>query len=235
LEISFVVPAYNSEKTISKCLESIRKLKIKKEIIVVDDGSTDKTNQIAKKYTNKVIRIKNSGPAKARNIGVDISKHDIVALIDSDVVLTNNWLKETIKNIKKYDFITSSRWMKKKFEKELKLDLNYFCPPSDFFIFKKESFKKVGGFSKLFPWAAGEDTDILIRYIKYGYKCKHIFPKYQHLGKDKKIRKRLIKFWISNLLLDIKHIDTKIYKQWILNKLCFKFLKNSNKNSKNRL
>ena len=225
LKISFIVPAYNTEKTLEKCLKSILKLRVKKELIVIDDESTDKTNEIAKKYADRTIRIKHSGPAVARNLGYRKANYDIVALIDSDVVLTDDWLKEVTKNIKKYDLITSSRWWGKIFEEEMKLDINHFCPPSDFYIIKKDVMKRIGGFSEMFPWPAGEDTDLLVRLLKHGYRCKCILPDYKHIGEDSsKNKKRLVKFWISNALLTLLHLDTKLGRQWLLNKLTLKSL-----------
>ena len=225
MKISFIVPAYNAEKTIEECLISILNLRIEKEILVIDDGSTDKTNKIAKKYADRVIKIENSGPAVARNLGWKNAKYNIVALIDSDVILTKDWLIEIEKNIKEFDLITSSRWLGKNFEGEMKLDIKYFCPPSDFYVIKKNVMKKIGGFSEIFPWPAGEDTDLLVRFLKNGYKCKCILPKYKHIGEDSsKNKKRLIKFWISNFILTIKHLDTKLGWQWLFDKLTLKSL-----------
>ena len=51
VEVSFIVPAYNAEKTIAKCIESILSQGVEKEIIVVDNTSTDKTREIAKKIS----------------------------------------------------------------------------------------------------------------------------------------------------------------------------------------
>ncbi|MEM1577966.1 MAG: glycosyltransferase family A protein [Candidatus Pacearchaeota archaeon] len=89
IKYSFIVPTFNSEKTIKNCLSSIKKQKLKNsEIIVVDDCSTDKTVKIAKKYAQKIIiKEKRSGPAKSRNLGWKIAEGDVCIFVDSDVYL----------------------------------------------------------------------------------------------------------------------------------------------------
>ena len=73
--VSFIIPAYNSEKTIEKTISSILNQDdsdVEFEIIVVDDGSTDNTGDIIRKYerTVRYIKTENNGVASARNTGV---------------------------------------------------------------------------------------------------------------------------------------------------------------------
>lgn len=74
--ISVIVPIFNAERTLEKCLESICKQSYKNlEILLIDDGSTDNSSEIIKKFISKDKRIKtfkqqNSGPAEARNLGL---------------------------------------------------------------------------------------------------------------------------------------------------------------------
>ncbi len=76
--ISVIVPVYNQEKYIRRCIESIDRQDYPNlEIIVVDDGSTDKTAKLARKAGAKVICQKNAGPAKARNVGAKNAKGKI--------------------------------------------------------------------------------------------------------------------------------------------------------------
>lgn len=98
--VSIIIPAYNCEKTISKCLNSLLNLNYPKyEIIIVDDGSTDSTTEILKSYQDKivVIRTENKGPSHARNIAVNRAKGDYVAFTDSDCIVDKNWLDELLK------------------------------------------------------------------------------------------------------------------------------------------
>ncbi len=85
--ISVIIPAYNSARTIKRAIESVMSQSIPpKEIIVVDDGSTDSTCNLVESLFPSVILIrqKNSGAAAARNTGVKQSKGDLIAFLDSD-------------------------------------------------------------------------------------------------------------------------------------------------------
>ena len=94
MEISIIIPAYNVEKYISKCIESCINYNFNYEIIIVNDGSSDATQFIAeryeKEYTNiRLISQENQGLSMARNNGLDISCGEYVWFIDSD-----DWLVE---------------------------------------------------------------------------------------------------------------------------------------------
>ena len=109
-DISLYIAAYNAEKTIEKSIKSILQQTLKpKEIIVINDCSTDKTLSLLKKFNQiKIINNKkNYGLAKSRNIALKYSKYDLLASIDSDVICKKNWL-ETLFNTmvkKKADLI----------------------------------------------------------------------------------------------------------------------------------
>ena len=108
--ISLYIAAYNAEKTIEKSIKSILQQTLKpKEIIIINDCSTDKTLNLLKKFNQiKIINNKkNYGLAKSRNIALKYSKYNFLASIDSDVVCKKNWL-ETLFNTmvkKKVDLI----------------------------------------------------------------------------------------------------------------------------------
>ena len=108
--ISLYIAAYNAEKTIEKSIKSILQQTLKpKEIIIINDCSTDKTLNLLKKFSQiKIINNKkNYGLAKSRNIALKYSKYNFLASIDSDVVCKKNWL-ETLFNTmvkKKADLI----------------------------------------------------------------------------------------------------------------------------------
>lgn len=98
--ISLYIAAYNAEKTIEKSIKSILQQTLKpKEIIIINDCSTDKTLSLLKKFSQiKIINNKkNYGLAKSRNIALKYSKYNFLASIDSDVVCKKNWL-ETLFN-----------------------------------------------------------------------------------------------------------------------------------------
>jgi glycosyltransferase involved in cell wall biosynthesis len=97
MKVSFVIPMYNAEKTIATTLDAIMKSDYRDfEVIVVDDGSTDSSIEIVKKYNCRLVNSdKRSGAAAARNIGVQHSIGDIIFFIDSDIVIkpdTTNYI-----------------------------------------------------------------------------------------------------------------------------------------------
>jgi glycosyltransferase involved in cell wall biosynthesis len=98
--ISIIIPAYNCEETIVRCVDSILRLTWgNKEIIIIDDGSTDATPDILKGYGSdiRIIRTPNAGPSRARNIGVREATGEFIAFTDSDCIVAENWLDELFK------------------------------------------------------------------------------------------------------------------------------------------
>jgi glycosyltransferase involved in cell wall biosynthesis len=104
--VSVIIPVYNEEKDVVKCIESLAKQSHKNfEIIIVDDGSTDKTLSIAKdtarknKLILKTLRQNHQGPGKARNLGAKQAKGEILIFIDADMTFHRDYLKNLIKPI----------------------------------------------------------------------------------------------------------------------------------------
>ncbi len=95
MDISFYIPAYNAEKTIKKCIDSILGQTIKpKKILVINDCSTDSTKKILSSYGNKVEtinNIKNLGVSYNRNLATRYLKSRYIASIDADVELNEDW------------------------------------------------------------------------------------------------------------------------------------------------
>ena len=105
---SIIVPVYNTEKYLSKCIESIISQTFSDfELILVNDGSTDSSGNICDDYAKQDSRIKvlhseNKGVTHARKLGVNQAKGDFVLLIDSDDTFVNNFLEEIKKDIELY-------------------------------------------------------------------------------------------------------------------------------------
>ena len=100
-KVSIVVPVYNVEKYIDRCLESLVNQTLKDiEIIVVNDGSTDNSKEVIEKYQKeypemlKVYTIKNSGAAKARNIGLEKASGEYIGFVDSDDFVSKTMFEE---------------------------------------------------------------------------------------------------------------------------------------------
>ncbi len=91
--ISVVVCTYNGGRTIRDCLEGLKKIDYPNfEVIIVNDGSTDGCEVIAKSYGFRVISIPNGGLSNARNVGMRAAKGEIVAYIDDDAIPDPQWL-----------------------------------------------------------------------------------------------------------------------------------------------
>lgn len=106
--LSIIIPVYNVENYIRKCLDSLIQCidSDETEIICIDDGSTDRSGEICDDYQNKNINIKtihqkNKGVASARNTGICYAKGQYIAWVDSDDYVSPNWFKVIKKYIEK--------------------------------------------------------------------------------------------------------------------------------------
>lgn len=104
-KLSIIIPAFNCEKYIEECIESIYKEKFKGiEVIIVDDGSTDNTLEkiyvLKEKYKDLIIiKQKNGGPGKARNEGLKLATGEFITFVDSDDYIPKGTLKHVHKAI----------------------------------------------------------------------------------------------------------------------------------------
>lgn len=109
--VSVIIPAYNCEKYISKCIDSIlHQDESSIEIIIIDDGSQDATALILDRYAKqdnriRVVHIENAGPSKARNIAIDRAQGDWILFVDSDDWVDTNILSKLDLSITSPDII----------------------------------------------------------------------------------------------------------------------------------
>lgn len=129
--ISIIVPAYNVEKFIDEAISSILNQEfLPDEVIVVNDGSTDKTRDILRNYEHlaclKIVDTKNNGLGAARNIGLSKATSDYAYFFDSDDVLRSDFISsiKKILSLNKYDLVLFSGDV---FFENSKLK-NNFCP-----------------------------------------------------------------------------------------------------------
>jgi len=107
--VSVIVPVYNVERYLHKCVESIKnQIYQALEIILVDDGSTDNSGKICDEISKTddritVIHKENGGLSDARNAGMDISTGDYIGFVDSDDYIDKDFYEILVRNLEKYD------------------------------------------------------------------------------------------------------------------------------------
>lgn len=224
--ISVIIPSYNSEKTIQKTVLAIKNqqgLDIPPEIIVVDDGSKDKSLNLLNKIDGiRVITQNNSGPATARNKGAKIAKGDILVFTDSDTVPHYDWLKKLVEPFYSTTNIVATTGTYSIENKESKLaqliqsEIEYkHSNYKDFvafggsynFAIKKDLFEEIGGFNEEYRYASGEDVDICYKILNKGYKIRFVKDAVVGHFHPEKLYKYLITqlkhgFWRAKLYYD---------------------------------
>ncbi|MBQ4634197.1 MAG: glycosyltransferase [Bacilli bacterium] len=110
-KISVIIPALNEEKHIKEVIDVVKKCNLIHEIIVVDNNSTDKTNEIAKEAGAKTLFCKNIGKGHAMETGINNATGDIIVFIDGDICnYEDNFIAKIVKPIinKNIDFIKTA-------------------------------------------------------------------------------------------------------------------------------
>ena len=102
MDVSIIIPVYNTEKYLKQCLESLinQKTEFKYEIICVNDGSTDNSEKILEQFSEDIqhIYIKNSGPGAARNLAIQKAKGQYLLFVDSDDYIDKEMLEKMYNN-----------------------------------------------------------------------------------------------------------------------------------------
>lgn len=187
IEVSVIVPAYNAERTIAQCIESVLAQETREqfEVIVVDDGSTDGTAKVAARYEGvRVLRQPNSGAGVARNLGARDAKGDILCFIDADCVATPGWMDALVGAIRagadgvKGALLTNQRELVARFtqvEYEEKYDRMRRRDRIDFIDMGSAAYRRdvmlglgKGGFDTRYPGASVEDQELSFRLAKLG-------------------------------------------------------------------
>lgn len=107
--VSFIVPLYNVEMYLNECIDSILKVEGNTEIILIDDGSTDRSSDICDEYSRKykkvkVIHQKNCGPAIARNNGIKIANGKYICFVDSDDFIDSIEFTKILQELEEYSY-----------------------------------------------------------------------------------------------------------------------------------
>lgn len=183
---SVVVCTYNGSRTLTACLEAIQRLKYPSfEVIVVDDGSVDRTPLLAGQFDVRLIRIPNGGLSNARNVGWEVAKGELVAYLDDDAAPDEHWLLYLALAFQDSYFAgvggpniawPNSGWLADCVEHApgnpthvLLTDFEAEHLPGCNMAFRKDCLAAVGGFDKQFR-IAGDDVDLCWRLQERGWK-----------------------------------------------------------------
>ncbi len=184
--VSLYIPCYNAEKYIAECLEGILRQRYPiDEILVIDDGSTDRTFEIASKYLVRIIRHeKNKGLAAARNTAFKSARNEYVAALDSDCVPEPDWLEKLMDNFTDDNIagvggkaiekdrsnlvnIYKAKYSSQNHGESRKEVTNFLFGLDN--VFRRSVIFDVGLFDERFK-TNGEDVDVCLRLHKKGYK-----------------------------------------------------------------
>ncbi len=194
MKLSFVIPAYNEEKTIAKCLESIFKevdslnLRSQVEVIVVNNASTDKTVEAIKNFPDvHLFHESQKGISCARACGFANSQGDLVVNIDADNCLPEGWLRQVLSEYRENENLVCLSGPLNyvgltkidKFLVKIFYSLAYFfyffnnflkigsMVQGGNYVIKREAILKMGGYNRDVKFY-GEDIDLARRLIKFG-------------------------------------------------------------------
>ncbi len=216
MKISVIIPVYNEEKTLLEILKKVQKVPLNKEVIIIDDGSTDKTREILMKIKEKNVKIlfhpKNVGKGGAIRTGIKEAKGDIIIIQDADLEYEPNDYCALIQPIveDKSGVVYGSREL----GRNKKSSLGFFwggkllsCmsnilynakitdEPTCYKVFKKEILKSLNLRCRGFEFC----PEVTAKLRKKGFKIYevpiHYFPRSIREGKKIRLRDGIVAIW----------------------------------------
>lgn len=230
-KVSLYIPCYNAERFIKKCLDGVINQSYKiDEILIIDDGSTDKTIDIVKNYPVRIItHRKNKGLAAARNAAFKEAKNEFVASLDADCIANVHWLQRVMESFVSEDIVgaggmlkeknilnVADRWrsihMAQHWGNEIINDPPYLYGNNT--VFKKSCIEKVGFYQEVLK-NNYEDVDLSIRIYNKGLRLSynpHAFV--EHIRTDT-VRSIITNYWKRYYFYQKSLIDRKTVFQRI--------------------
>ena len=212
-KISIIIPVYNSESKIKRCIDSVlNQTYINFEVIIIDDGSTDRSGQICDEYKDKdnrikVIHRKNDGVSSARNLGILQSTGLYLIFLDSDDWIENNALEILYKSIRKEDddIVICGCYMEFPYENNkvlnIKLDNKRYLSVESY-LSRFEYYRNTGifGFSvnKIYKSKIIKDNNILFGKYNFAEDLFFIFEVLTHCNTIKVIENTLYHYMHEN-------------------------------------
>jgi glycosyltransferase involved in cell wall biosynthesis len=199
--VSIIIPTLNEEKYLPLCLDSISCLDYDRElieIIVVDNGSTDQTREIAKSYGIKVFCDDSKNVSGLRNLGASKATGSILAFVDADCIVSKDWLSNALIYAERNDVAAwgsppivpdDSTWVQQTWylvrKKDQIVKTVDWLESMNLFV-RKHTFNSVRGFNETLVTC--EDVDFSYRLKKYGDILSDSRIKVTHLGEAKTVR-----------------------------------------------
>lgn len=181
--VSIIIPVYNREQFVDRAIKSVlSQIYQKWELIVVDDGSSDNTGLVVKKYLTdlriRYIKKSWSGAAHSRNVGVENATHELITFLDSDDEAETHWLSTLVFTLTKGSYGAVCCGVAKYCERgkiiEVKFPVNLGPSFKNYtgkfsnggtFLIEKDAFMKVGGYDEILR--AGQHTELALRLLDY--------------------------------------------------------------------
>lgn len=239
--VSIIIPCYNAEKYISDTIQSvINQTYTNWELIIVNDGSTDKSKQIIEQLSQNEPRIKyyeklNSGVSNTRNKGLEIANGDFITFLDADDVWEDTFLSKTTRLLSNFDIVYARCCLINEHSKSINIYLggesnpslddfleqrnNYNTNPSGI-IYQKYVFDNFEGFDK--NLSNNADQDILIQLLAKGFSIGYedeVLWKYRM--HDNNMSKSVTTLEKDTLYLFKKCSSMKLFKSFAFKQKCY--------------
>lgn len=224
--LSIVIPTLKEKENLERLLQSLEKQTYKDfEVIVADAGSTDGTIKIAEKYGASIV--KGGRVGVGRNAGAKVAKGDLIYFFDADVVLTQDFIENTLKKFeeKKLDIATCffTPISEKKIDKLLHELVNFYYRATQKFLphaagfcilIRKEIHQHIRGFKE--SVVLGEDIDYVGRAAKFGkfgiITDQRIYVSVRRLEKDGRLNIALKYLLAEAYIIFVGEIKTDIFR-----------------------
>jgi len=233
--IRAIVPVYNGEKSIAACLRSLLAQTYPNnlyEIIVVENGSTDRTTEVVKGFPQvRLLHSLERGPAAARNLGITHSQAEIVAFTDADCIADKNWLAELIEGYDSPDvagvcgrieaYRHPERNSVEKFSDEHSPLLNFISGDTEFMphlytangSYRRAVLERVGLFNSHLP--TGEDVELSWRLqlnsgMRLAYSTDAVIY-HHHRSNLRRLRRQYHQYGFGEVMLDTIFGDYPTY------------------------
>lgn len=160
--VSIVIPAYNAGNTLAACLDAcVQQSQNAAEIIVVDDGSTDDTAEVARSFAAECLQQHHLGPAAARNKGWRMAHGEFVAFTDADCIPGHDWISRLLEGFEDgvggvggtYAIANPKHLLARMIQEEIAIRHARFGPEVDFLgsfnvMYRRTALEATGGFRR---------------------------------------------------------------------------------------